>query len=125
MTRQIFAFALCCALAMPAQEPTPSVIEQVTKIPASALVEVRTTQKVKIRGRLGETSGAGLTLSTIENGRMTETFLAYSEVKSIKAVRARDSSGATVAKTTGWVVIGALAGLGAFILIAAAVFSGD
>jgi hypothetical protein len=42
-----------------------------------------------------------------------------------RAVRARNSSGATVAKTTGWVVIGALAGLGALILIAAAVFSGD
>ena len=95
--------------------------ERILEIPPGAMVEVRLLNKQKIRGRLGEITDEGFSLQTAQGNKIETQKLTFSELKSVKKVE----PGKHV-KPIGWIAIGALAAVGAAVLITiAAAASGD
>lgn len=67
-------------------ETKPTLKEQVNQIPAGSKVEVRLLNKEWFRGRLGEVSDEGFTLLIATGNRIESRKVAFSEVKSVKAI---------------------------------------
>lgn len=132
MLQQVLAFVLVTAFAGQGtavaasnrQGITPTTKEQLLEIPTGSIVEVRTFTRLRIRGRLAETSDHGFNVQTIQNGKLTSVPLAYDDVKSVKVAAAKESPGHKTGRTIGWIVVGGLAGLGALSLVAIALCAG-
>ena len=89
-----------------------TVQQQVVEIPTGKLVEVRLTDKSKIRGRIGKISAEGFLLTAAKGNQVGEQKLAFSDVTSIKAIEKEGSGGMGVQ-----ILIGALAAAGVLFLI--------
>jgi hypothetical protein len=102
-------------------ERKPTLKERILEIPPGTMIEVRLLNKQKIRGRFGNLTDEGFSLTTAQGEKIETVKVAFADVKSFKKLE-----GAKAAKTAGWIVLGALAGVGALVLIAIAVVaSGD
>jgi hypothetical protein len=99
----------------------PTIKERILEIPPGTMIEVRLLNKQKIRGRLGEITDEGFSLQTAQGDKIDTQKFAFGDLKSVKKVEANKG-----AATAGYVVLGALAGVGALVLILIAVAaSGD
>jgi hypothetical protein len=86
--------------------------ERVLEIPAGTMVEVRLTNREKLRGRLGEISDDGFNLQTAKRDKIETRKIAFDELKSVKKVEGNKG-----AQTAGYIVLGGLAGVGVLFLI--------
>ena len=101
------------------RESKPTIKEQVLEIPAGSVVEVRTLDKEKIRGRIGQTTDHGFAIQRIRSEKVEEVNVEFQNTKSIKMVASqRPSAGANAGKTVALVLVGVLAGVGIVFLIA-------
>ena len=89
-----------------------TVQQQVVEIPTGKAVEVRLTDKSKIRGRIGQVSAEGFLLTAARGSQVGEQKLVFSDVTSVKAIEKEGSGG-----KSGYLVVGILAGVGALALI--------
>lgn len=116
MLRQIVAVGLMFALALAAQEvPKATPKEKVLSMPVGTVVEVRTTGKEKLRGRLGEATDAGFAMQVVRQGKVETVQVPFSDLKSIRVKRPPGSSG-NVSTAVAWAVVGAGAGVTALLL---------
>lgn len=91
--------------------PKPTIQEQVTEMPAGAVVEVTLLNKHKLKGRLGEISAEGFVLQHAVKDRIEMKNIGFDEVKSIKQIRKEGMS------RGGLIGLSMLAGLGLLVLI--------
>jgi hypothetical protein len=111
-----------CANPAPAQDqtrPKLTLREQLVGIPTGSAVEVRTRDKQKIRGRLGEVGNEGFLVQIIRNDKLETLTVALDNTKSVKLLESLE--GAKPSHVAGKVVVGVLAGAGLIILILACV----
>ena len=132
MIRQLLALVLVLSFlpgapAAPSQQqgPKPSMKEQVLAIPAGAVVEVRTIQKEKIKGRLGEANDQTFKIQRVRNDKVEEVSVDFQKAKSIKVVAVNDSGASKTGRTVGWVVLGGLATLGIILIVTLAAFANN
>jgi hypothetical protein len=92
----------------------PSLKERVLLIPAGAAVEVRLTNKERLKGRIGDVSQDGVALKYSKADQIQERQIAFSEIKSIKILGRHTGIGR--------VVLYGLAGVGVFILVMMVIF---
>lgn len=126
MLRQVLSFALVFALLFPSMgiassqnSPKPSIKEQVLAIPTGTIVEVRTTGKERVRGRLGDATDQGFKIQVAQKDKVQDVTVDFQNAKSVKVIAsAHESSGGNVGKTVGWIVIGALSAVGVLALFA-------
>ena len=64
----------------------PSLKEQFTQMPSGSVVEVKMTDRQKIRGRLGSINDSGFEVQHTRNGQIVTETLAYENVKSAKLI---------------------------------------
>jgi hypothetical protein len=95
-----------------AESTKPTLKERILEIPPGTMIQVRLLSKEKLRGRLGEVTDEGFAIQTAKGNKIETRKIAFEDVKSLSKVEGRKA-----AKTAGWVVLGALAGIGAVILI--------
>jgi hypothetical protein len=130
MKREVISILLSCLLwaqcgisakaaapeASPPQKTSDSgqatLKERVLEIPAGTMVEVRLTNREKLRGRLGEISDDGFNLQTAKRDKIETRKIAFDELKSVKKVEGNKG-----AQTAGYIVLGGLAGVGVLFLI--------
>jgi hypothetical protein len=91
-----------------------TVQQQVVEIPTGKLVEVRLTDKSRIRGRIGKISAEGFLLTVAKGSQVEEQKLAFPDVTSIKAIEKKDGG-----KKGLYIFLGAAIAVGAIFLIAA------
>ena len=104
----------------------PTIRERVIAIPAGSIIEVRTNQKQKLVGRIGEVTNDGFLMQVARNDKVEAMTLPYPDVKSVKAIaRPGETEGSKAGRTVAYVILGGLAGIGALVLILAAVFAGS
>ena len=132
MIRQLLALTLVLSFvpgapAAPAlqQGPKLSMKEQVLAIPAGAVVEVRTVQKEKIKGRLGEANDQFFKIQRVRNDKVEEVNVDFAKAKSIKVVAVNDTAASKTGRTVGWVVLGGLATLGIILIATLAAFANN
>ncbi len=87
---------------------TPTLQQQIIQIPIGSVIEVRLTNKEKLKGQLGAVSSEGIILKYAKAGHIEERKIAFSEVQSIKAV-----NGGKAKRT----VLYVLAGIGVFVVV--------
>jgi hypothetical protein len=87
--------------------------QQLTLIPAGSVVEVRLTNNEKLKGQLGGVSGEGIVLKYAKTSQVEERKIAFSEMKSIKAVKGR--------RTALWILVGIGVAIGVVLVADAAV----
>jgi hypothetical protein len=95
-----------------AQTPTsqgPTIREQALLIPAGAAVEVRLTNKERLKGRIGNVSEDGVALQYTKADQIQERQIAFGEIKSIKALGGHSAVGRGI--------LYGLAGLGVFVVV--------
>jgi hypothetical protein len=92
-----------------ATERKPTIKERILEVPPSTMIEVRLLNKQKMRGRLGEITDEGFSLTTAQGEKVTTQKVAFTEVKSFKKV---EGGGVK----TGHAVLYALAGIGVFMV---------
>ncbi len=92
--------------------------ERILEVPPGTMIEVRLLNKEKIRGRLGELTDEGFSLTTAQGEKIEAKKVAFTDLKSFKKVEGGQA---------GHVVLYALAGIGARFLglIIWATFRGD
>ena len=124
MIRQMLAVMLVLSFlpgapAAPAPQPErkQSMKEQVLAIPTGAVVEVRTMQKEKIKGRLGEATDQAFKIQRVRNDKVEDVSVDFQKTKSIKVVAVNDTAASKTGRTVGWVVLGGLAALGVIMLV--------
>lgn len=71
---------------------------QVLQIPEGAFVEVRLTNREKLRGQLGELRDEGFVLRTVANNRLTARFVQFEELHSLRALGGAQSRDETLDK---------------------------
>ena len=104
-----------------AQEKS-SLKRKVIDIPVGEFVEIRTRDKLKIRGRIGAATDEGVAVETIRGGKPETEQVEFARMKSIKVTSpAERLTGSKVAAHTGKVVLGILAVMGVVVLIAGVV----
>jgi hypothetical protein len=96
---------------VPQPRPKPTIQEQLTEMPAGAVVEVTLLNKHKLKGRLGEISAGGFVLQHAVKDRIEMKNIGFDEVKSIKQIRKEGMS------RGGLIGLSMLAGLGLLVLI--------
>ncbi len=97
----------------------PTVAELVLEMPTGTPVEVRLENKKRLRGKLGEVTDEGFVVQVARGNKVETQNLTFDQVKSLKKIQERQA-----ARTAGYIVVGALAGLGALLLILLAVYAG-
>ena len=102
------------APAQPPQSRVQALKEQLIEIPAGSVVEIRLETKQKLRGKLGTVNDSGFEVLTVRDGAIQSQSLGFHEIRSIKLQGKGMSTGAKI-------VLGALAGIGAFVLIVIAI----
>ncbi len=85
-------------------EPKPTIKQRILEIPPGSTIEVRLLNKQKIRGRLGEVTDEGFSLTTAQGEKISTQKIAFNELKSVKKVEGGKA---------GHVLLYALAGIGA------------
>jgi hypothetical protein len=131
MLQKMISVLLSCALlaagtgeARGQDERSSTVKEKVLDIPEGTLVEVRTTSKEKVRGRLGQVSAGGFTVKTSTSANENRE-IKFAETKSIRTADLQEpSTGAKVGSTAGKAILGILSVLGVIVLIAAVASAG-
>jgi hypothetical protein len=88
MCRGILSVILSALLVLPvhgAQEPTPTVQEQVGQIATGSIVEVKSRTKgaKKVRGRLGQVTTDGFEVQVAQGTKMDSVQLKFADVKSV------------------------------------------
>ena len=86
--------------------------ERFLEVPPGTMIEVRLLDKQRVRGRLGDLTNEGFSLTTAQGEKIETQKVAFANVKSFKKLE-----GAKAAKTAGWIVLGALAGLGVLLVV--------
>ena len=102
------------AAAVSATSQERTVQQQVVEIPTGNLVEVRLTDKSRIRGRIGKISEEGFLLTAAKGNQVEEQKLAFSDVTSIKTIEKKDGG-----KKGLYILLGAAIAVGTIFLIAA------
>jgi hypothetical protein len=103
-----------------AAPPRLSIQQQMIVAPKGEVVEVRTFDKQKIRGRLRAVSENSFEVVYAKGSQLEARQFAYSEVKSVKIGHR------SAAQTVGWVLLGGLAALGVLtVVLIIAVAAGD
>ncbi len=88
--------------------PKPTLKERVLAIPPGTMTEVKLLNKQKIRGRLGEVTDEGFTLTTAQGDKISTQKIAFADVKSIKKIEGGKA---------GHVLLYSLAGIGALLVV--------
>jgi cytochrome c-type biogenesis protein CcmH/NrfG len=78
--------------------------ERILEVPPGTMIEVRLLNKQKIRGRLGELTNEGFSLTTAQGEKVETQKVAFSDLKSFKKAEK-----AKAAKTAGWIALGVVA----------------
>jgi hypothetical protein len=86
----------------------PTLKQRMLEVPPGTMIEVRLLNKQKIRGRLGELTDEGFSLTTAQGEKISTQKVAFTEVKSFKKVEGGKG---------GHVVLYALAGIGVALLV--------
>jgi len=86
--------------------------EKILEVPPGTMIEVRLTNKQKVRGRLGEVSNEGFSLQTAQGNKVQTKKIAFTDVKSFK-----NAQGETVGKGIGRGIVYGLAGIGILMVI--------
>jgi len=86
--------------------------EKILEVPPGTMIEVRLTNKQKVRGRLGELSNEGFSLQTAQGNKVQTKKIAFTDVKSFK-----NAQGETVGKGIGRGIVYGLAGIGILMVI--------
>ena len=96
-------------------ERIASLKQQVVRIPAGAVTEVKLHQKgsKKITGRLGSITDEGFEIQTVESGKVSSEKLAFADVESVKEKHGMSLLTKTLIVTLA--VVGALALIGGII----------
>ena len=89
-------------------ERKPTLKERILEIPPGTLIEVRLLNKQKIRGRLGELTDEGFSLTTAQGEKIATQKVAFADLKSFKKVEGGKA---------GHAVLYALAGLGVLLVV--------
>jgi len=122
--KEIIACLLCLML-LPihaAAQETPSLKQKTLDIPVGEFVEVRTTDKSTIRGRIGEATDDVVAIETIRAGKPEVVQVEFARMESIRVTSpVEPSTGAKVATNAGKGLVAALAVIGGALLIVAAV----
>jgi hypothetical protein len=92
----------------------PTIREQALLIPAGAAVEVRLTNKERLKGRIGNVSQDGVALQYTKADRIQERQIAFGEIKSIKVLGGHSALGRGI--------LYGLAGVGVFIVVMLVIF---
>jgi hypothetical protein len=92
---------------MAAEQPS-NLKERLLAVPPGTMIEVRLQTKQKIRGRLGEISDEGFSLTTLQEQKVVKEEIAFADLKSFKKVEGGKA---------GHRVLWMLAGVGALVLI--------
>jgi len=92
----------------------PTIREQALLIPAGAAVEVRLTNKERLKGRIGYVSQDGVALKYTIAEQIQERQIAFSEIKSIKVLVGHSAVGRGI--------LYALGGIGAFFVVMMVIF---
>ncbi len=87
----------------------PTIREQALLIPAGSTVEVRLTNKERLKGRIGNVSEDGVVIKYTKTNKIEERQIAFGEMKSIKVL----GGGSAALRTVGW----GLAGVGIFLTV--------
>jgi len=90
----------------------PTVQERILEIPPGTLIEVRLTDKQRLRGRLGEVTNEGFSLQTAQGNKVETQKIAFTEVKSFKK-----AEGETGGKKFSRGLVYGLAGIGVLAVI--------
>jgi hypothetical protein len=92
----------------------PTIREQALLIPAGAAVEVRLTNRERLKGRIGDVSQDGVALKYSIAEQIQERQIAFSEIKSIKVLGGHSALGRGI--------LWALGGIGAFFVVMIVIF---
>jgi hypothetical protein len=91
--------------------------ERILEVPPGTMIEVRLLNKQKIRGRLGELTDEGFSLTTAQGEKIETQKISFSDLKSFKKVEGGKA---------GHALLYALAGIGVvFVVLLALVASRD
>jgi len=112
-TLSVFLALLMVARLAPAAPDTASITAQITSIPFGAPIELRLTDKQKLRGTRGALSNTGFAFAEAHGG---ERQIAFADVASVKQTT-------TKSHTTRNVLIGVGIGLAAAIIFVAVLVS--
>ena len=82
--------------------------ERILEVPPGTMIEVRLLNKQRIRGRLGEITDDGFSLTTAQGGKIATQKISFTELKSFKKVEGGKA---------GHAVLYGLAGLGALLVV--------
>jgi hypothetical protein len=85
--------------------------ERILEVPPGTMIEVRLLNKQKIRGRLGELTDEGFSLTTAQGEKIETQKVAFTDLKSFKKVE--DTAG----KKVGTGVLYGLAGIGVLFVV--------
>lgn len=86
--------------------------ERILEVPPGTMIEVRLLNKEKIRGRLGELTDEGFSLTTAQGEKIEAKKVAFTDLKSFKKLE-----GDTAGKKVGKVVLYGLAGIGVLMVV--------
>ena len=93
-------------------EAGKSVKERVLSLSEGTVVEVRTVQKEKIRGRLGPLTGEGFQVKRGQGDKSQDVTVAFANARSIKVVANGHASSAGKTEKAAWMIIGGLVAVG-------------
>ncbi len=96
-------------LSQAAASQGPTIKEQALLIPSGSAVEVRLTNKERLKGRIGNVSEDGVALKYTKANNLAERQIAFSEIRSIKILGGHSAVGRGV--------LYGLAGVGAVIVV--------
>ena len=125
--KEIIACLLCLMLLQmhAAAQENPALKQKVLDIPVGEFVEIRTMDKLKIRGRIGAATNDAVAIETICNGKPETVEVEFANMKSIHAASPVErSTGEKIASRTGQGVVAALAAVGVVVLVVGVVMAG-
>ena len=126
--KELIACMLCLML-LPIHavaEEKATLKQKVLDIPVGEFVEIRTKDKLKIRGRLGAATDDAVAIETVRQGKPEVMQVEFTRMKSSKVTSpAEPSAGSKVASNTSKAVLGVLAGLGVVVLVVAVIAAGS
>ena len=86
--------------------------ERILEVPPRTMIEVRLLNKQRMRGRLGDLTNEGFSLTTAQGEKIEAQKVSFTDVKSFKKVE-----GATTGKAVGKGLLWALAGIGVLAVV--------
>jgi hypothetical protein len=86
--------------------------ERILEVPPGSMIEVRLLNKQRMRGRLGDLTNEGFSLTTAQGEKIETQKVSFSDVKSFKKVE-----GATTGKALSKGLLWGLAGIGVLTVV--------